>query len=359
MEERIAQVCRRMQNAGLEQLLITDPFGIYYLTGKMIHPGERFLGLLLNTNGKRRLFVNILFPVPEPLEVEKVWFSDTDDPMALVARYLNPDAPLGVDKSMASRFLLELMELHAASRYENGSACVDDTRGCKTAEEQEKMIAASRLNDAAMARFRALVRPGLTEAEAARQVRAIYRELGAEDVSFDPIVSFGANAADPHHEPDGTVLAPGDCVLFDVGCRLNGYCSDMTRTFFYRRVTPEQRKVYETVLAANREAEAIMAPGVAFCTLDGKAREIIGSAGYGAYFTHRLGHSIGMEVHEPGDVSAVNHDRAAPGRVFSCEPGIYLPGKFGVRIEDLCLITENGVAILNRYPKELDIIDPE
>lgn len=359
MQERITHVCKRMKDAGLVQLLVTDPAAIFYLTGKMIHPGERFLGLLLNTDGTHRLFVNILFPVPEELGVEKIRFSDTDAPMELVARYLDRDAVLGVDKVMASHFLLELMELHAAYGYVNGSPCVDDTRGCKSAEEQEKMIAASRLNDEAMARFRELVRPGLTEAEAARQVREIYRKLGAEDVSFDPIVSFGANAADPHHEPDGTVLKPGDCVLFDVGCRLDGYCSDMTRTFFYRRVSPEQRKVYETVLAANLGAEGIMTPGVRFCDLDGKARRIIAEAGYGDFFTHRLGHSIGTEVHEPGDVSAVNRGTATPGRIFSCEPGIYLPGQFGVRIEDLCLITETGVTVLNRYPKELDVIDPE
>ena len=198
----------------------------------------------------------------------------------------------------------------------------------------------------------------ITEAEAARKVREIYRELGAEDVSFTPIVSFGANAADPHHEPDDTVLKEGDCVLFDVGCRLDGYCSDMTRTFFYRTVSPEQRQVYETVLRANLAAEAMMRPGVRFCDLDAAARNIITEAGYGPYFTHRLGHSIGMEVHEPGDVSAVNTDTAQPGRIFSCEPGIYLTDRFGVRIEDLCMITPQGVRVLNRYPKELDIINP-
>ena len=259
---------------------------------------------------------------------------------------------------MPARFLLELMERKAAGGYRNGSFCVDDTRGCKEPDEQEKMIRASLLNDQAMALFRALVRPGLTEAEAARRVREIYGELGAEDVSFTPIVSFGANAADPHHEPDDTVLKEGDCVLFDVGCRLDGYCSDMTRTFFYRAVSPEQRKVYETVLEANLAAEARMGPGVRFCDLDAAARQVIDRAGYGPYFTHRLGHSIGLEVHEPGDVSAVNTDTAQPGRIFSCEPGIYLPGKFGVRIEDLCMITPQGVMVLNRYPKELDIIDP-
>lgn len=358
MNSRMNNVCCRMEKAGLTQLLITDPWSIYYLTGKMFQPGERFLGLLLKESGDHKLFINRLFPAPEELGAEKVWFSDTDPCMALVAGYVDPKEVLGIDKMMPARFLLELMERKAAGGYRNGSFCVDDTRGCKEPAEQEKMLRASLLNDQAMALFRALVRPGLTEAEAAKRVREIYRELGAEGVSFTPIVSFGANAADPHHEPDDTLLKEGDCVLFDVGCRLEGYCSDMTRTFFYRTVSPEQRQVYETVLRANLAAEAMMGPGVRFCDLDAAAREVIDRAGYGPYFTHRLGHSIGLEVHEPGDVSAVNRDTAQPGRIFSCEPGIYLPGQFGVRIEDLCMITPEGVTVLNRYPKELDIIDP-
>ena len=358
MNSRMRNVCCRMEKAGLTQLLVTDPWSIYYLTGKLFQPGERFLGLLLKESGDHRIFINRLFPAPGELGAEKVWFSDTDECMAVVAGYVDPGKALGIDKMMPARFLLELMERKAAGGYRNGSFCVDDTRGCKEPGEQEKMIRASLLNDQAMALFRALVRPGLTEAEAARRVREIYGELGAEGVSFTPIVSFGANAADPHHEPDDTVLKEGDCVLFDVGCRLDGYCSDMTRTFFYRTVSPEQRKVYETVLEANLAAEARMGPGVRFCDLDAAARQVIDRAGYGPFFTHRLGHSIGLEVHEPGDVSAVNTNTAQPGRVFSCEPGIYLPGRFGVRIEDLCMITPEGVTVLNRYPKELDIIDP-
>lgn len=358
MNDRMKNVCRRMGDAGFGQLLITDPWSVFYLTGKMFQPGERFLGLLLKASGEHKLFINRLFPAPEDLGAEKVWFSDTDSPMELVAACTDPGEVLGVDKMMPARFLLELMEKNAASHYCSGSFCVDDARGCKEPEEQEKMRWASALNDRAMGMFRDLIRPGITEVQAARRVKEIYLELGAEGVSFPPIVSFGANAADPHHEPDDTVLREGDCVLFDVGCRLDGYCSDMTRTFFYRRVAREQRRVYETVRAANLAAEKRMAPGVRFCDLDAAARDPITAAGYGPYFTHRLGHSIGLEVHEPGDVSAVNTDIVRPGRIFSCEPGIYLPGQFGVRIEDLCLITSQGVEVLNKYPKDLDVIDP-
>ena len=185
---------------------------------------------------------------------------------------------------------------------------------------------------------------------------AIYKELGTEGPSFGPLVSFGANAAIGHHKPDGTVLKDGDCVLFDVGCKKNSYCSDMTRTFFYKSASEKGREVYEIVKKANLAAQAVMKPGMKFCEIDKVARDIITEAGYGPYFTHRLGHCIGIEVHDAGDVSSANQDVVQEGMIFSCEPGIYLPGELGVRIEDLMLITADGAVSLNRDSKEMEII---
>ena len=180
----------------------------------------------------------------------------------------------------------------------------------------------------------------------------LYRKHGCEGFSFPPIVSFGANAGDPHHEPDDTVLKRGDVVLFDIGGRHRNYCSDMTRTFFWGEPDEETTHIYDIVRRANEAAEALIAPGVRMCDLDRAARDVIEDAGYGKYFTHRLGHSIGLQDHEPGDVSLVNEQVVEPGMTFSIEPGIYLPGRTGVRIEDLALVTENGVEILNAYPHD-------
>ena len=218
------------------------------------------------------------------------------------------------------------------------------------------MRISSAINDKAMAKFKDLIHEGISEKEVADQMLQIYLDLGADGYSFEPLVAFGANAADPHHSPDDTVVKPGDCVLFDVGCIKDGYCSDMTRTFYFKTVSDAHRKVYETAKTANETAISKIRPGVPLCQLDAAARDLISAEGWGPNFNHRLGHFIGLSEHEFGDVSSANTWQAKPGMIFSIEPGIYLTGDTGVRVEDLVLVTENGVEVLNHYPKELQII---
>ena len=350
-EARVAKVLELLNDEGIGQMLVTDPMSIYYLTGAHVEPGERFLGLLLSAD-QRVMFVNDLFTLVDVEGAENVSFSDVDDIISIVAERLDAQHALGVDKNMAARFLVPLMERQAASAFVLGSFAVDRARSIKEPGEQDLMRAASAINDECIAEFAELVHAGVTELEIAEQLEAIYRAHGAEGFSFPPIVSFGANAADPHHMPDGTVLKEGEVVLFDVGCRKDGYCSDMSRTFFFGEQDEETYKMYDIVRAANEAAEAFIRPGVLFSEIDNAARSVIEEAGYGPYFMCRLGHQIGLDVHEPGDVSRVHHEQVEPGMVFSIEPGIYLPGRTGMRVEDLVLVTEDGCEVLNRYTHE-------
>lgn len=360
---RATRVMDNLEKLGMRQVLIADPMSIWYLTGYWNVPYERFYGLYLarmNDEGsiEATMFCNRLFPDATSTGARVVTFDDTEDPIPLVSATTRHDEPLGVDKVLAARWLLPLMDAHVASEFRLGSPAVDDARSIKDAHELDLMRAASAVNDQAMAWLRAQLREGVTEHEIASGLLAEYRRLGAQEHSFSPIVSFGANAADPHHEPDGTRLCAGDVVLFDVGCKRSSYCSDMTRTFFFGGEPSERdREVYEAVRRANEAAEALVAPGVTFAEIDRAARSVIEEAGYGEYFTHRLGHQIGLEDHEPGDVSSTHDELVRPGQCFSIEPGIYLPGEMGVRIEDLVIVTQDGCEVMNAYPKQLTVID--
>lgn len=356
-QDRVERVLENMNKKGLSQMVISDPADIFFLTGRWINPGERLLALYLNQNGKHKILINRLFTVPEDLGVEKVWFFDTDDSVGLLNSCIDHSSALGIDKNLAARFLLPLIDMNSATKYVLASDCVGKVRSCKDDTERNLMREASRVNDQAMAEFVKNVRAGVTERQVAESMEKIYRSFGAEGHSFEPLVAFGQNAAMGHHAPDDTTLKEGDCVLIDVGCRKDSYCADMTRTFFFKSTSEHAQKIYNIVLKANEAAEAMIKPGVKFCEIDRAARSIIEEAGYGKEFTHRLGHSIGIEVHEVGDVSCVNQDEVRPGMTFSIEPGIYVEGEVGVRIEDLVLVTETGCEVLNHYTKELKIID--
>lgn len=353
-QTRIARVRSRMEEAGISQLLVTDRMGILYLSGIDVLPMERFWALLVRTEGGNVLFANQMFALGET-GLETVTLTDSDDAAAAVAPFV-ASGPMGVDKNMSARYLLPLMEACPETKMVLASDCVDLVRACKDEEEQRLMRRASEINDACMEKVAAYLRDGVTERACAEYLAQCYAACGCEGVAFDSIISFGANAADPHHAPDDTPLREGDCVVIDIGCRKDGYCSDMTRTYFWKKADPKHAAIYQLVREANERAETQVRPGVRFCDLDAAAREHIAAGGYGPRFTHRLGHSIGMETHEKGDVSALNTDVVQKGMVFSIEPGVYLPGEFGVRIEDLVLVTEDGCERLNHVDKELKIL---
>lgn len=353
---KLNRVLKSMEENKIPQMIVSDPTSIFYLTGKWIHPGERMLALYLNVKGDHKLFVNELFPIEEDLGVDLVFYNDIQDGVEILSKYVDKSQVMGIDKVWPSRFLLRLMELEGGSRFVNSSFIVDHIRMIKDKKEQELMRESSRLNDIAMDRLVPYVTKGLTEEELKKALLEIYEDLGVEDVSFDPICAYGANAADPHHVTDKTKGKIGDSVILDIGGIKDNYCSDMTRTVFIGEVSEKAREIYEIVLEANLRGIAAAKPGNRFCDVDAACRDYITEKGYGEYFTHRTGHSIGMEDHEFGDVSSVNTDIIKPGMCFSVEPGIYLPGEVGVRIEDILIITEDGCEILNKYDKGLKVV---
>ncbi len=357
-KERFDRVLAEMEKKGVEQLLITDKYAIYYMLGKMFEPGERMLVLYVNKDGVAKLAINELFPVDEDLGVELVWYNDVNDGVEVLSKHFGNYDTIGVDKSWPSGFLLRLQELMPEKKYVNGSVIVDKVRRIKDKDEQQAMREASLMNDEVIKEVIPWVTKGLNEHELNAKVKEIYKKHGVEKLSFEPITAYGKSAADPHHETDDTVGKRGDCVVIDIGGYLNDYASDMTRTVFIGEVSDRHREIYEIVKEANRRGIEMAKPGVRMCDVDAACRDYIESKGFGKYFTHRTGHSIGLETHEQGDVSLANTDIIEVGQCFSVEPGIYIAEEsIGVRIEDLVLITEDGCEVLNKVTKDLIIVE--
>lgn len=357
---RIEKVLKKMEEKQMNYLIICDPSSIDYLIGYKNNPGERMYVLLLSLDGHHTLFMNNLFYLDRELDVDIVWYSDTDNCIQMLADRLNEPACVGIDKFFPAKFLMPLMDLTEETSFELGSECVDLVRMVKDENEQQLMIKASQINDVVIDEVIQLCAQGnLSESEASQKLEAIYQNHGCSGNSFEPIVAYGKNGADNHHVGDDTTLKSGDSIVIDIGGLYQGYCSDMTRTVFYKEVSQKQKEVYHLVLKAQKAAEAMIKPGVRLCDIDKCARDIIAQGGYTVEFNHRLGHFIGKDVHEWGDVSANFDLEIKEGMIFSIEPGVYLQGEFGVRIEDLVLVTKDGCQILNSYPKDLMIIGAE
>lgn len=353
-KQRLDQVLKHMKARGMTQMMVSLPASIYYLTGYWVDPHERMLALYIDESARLTLFANTIFGLSPSPGFSLVTHEDGDNPVVGLAQAIRP-GKLGIDKSWPAKFLIGLMELREDMVPILGSYPIDRARQLKDPEEQDQLRKSSRINDLVMAKAINRLQEALAENDLVSQINRWFLENGA-DGEGTQLVCFGANGADPHHNAGGSRLQAGDSVTIDIFTPINRYWCDMTRTVFFKEVSKKQREVYELVRLANEKAISLVEPGIPLAELDKAARDIISQAGYGPYFTHRLGHNIGLECHEPPDVSSKSRAIAEEGMVFSIEPGIYLPKEFGVRIEDLVLVSSDGCEVLNKYTKELQVI---
>jgi Xaa-Pro dipeptidase len=359
--QRMENLHAYMEEQKLDAILITSPKHVYYLTGFYADPHERFMGLVMPSAGDPVLIVPALdreAAAGKSVVQEIVTHTDVQNPYQVLKQVLPQGVKqLGLEKEHMTVARFEA--LHAsvgAARYVDVNQPLQEMRVIKSAEEIARMKHAIQLVEDALGEGLKKVKPGVTEMEIVAELEYQMKRLGAEGPSFATMVLAGENAALPHGKPGTRPVREGELLLFDLGVEANGYVSDITRTFAVGRISGQLEEIYQTVLAANQAAIAAVRPGMAFAQLDKTARDVIEGKGYGDYFTHRLGHGLGMEVHEYPSVHGENRDALRPGMVFTIEPGIYLPGAGGVRIEDNVLVTEDGVEVLTRFPKELSVI---
>ena len=343
---------------GTEGFLITDPYNLRYLTG--FRGGE---GIALYSGGKGVLYVDSRYTEAAIRETEEsgkgfsVKEFNREHPLKeLIIEKLNEDdvKNLGFEDRVmtCSDFIIwkERLEGRSLKPLEEH---LTELRRIKKPEELELLKKAESIGDQALAAVIPLLRPGMTELEVAAELEYQMKKAGAEGLSFDTIAASGIHSAMPHAIPSEKKLEKGDFLTMDFGCRYRGYCSDMTRTVVIGNASEEQKKVYNTVLQAHLKAMEELKPGMRCCDVDRIARDYIQDAGYGAYFGHGLGHSVGLYIHESPALNTRDETILEPGMIETIEPGIYIPGFGGVRIEDMGVVTETGYESFAGSPKEL------
>jgi Xaa-Pro aminopeptidase len=336
----------------LDQLFISDLVNVRYLTG---FTGTN--GACLVSRDERVFFTDFRYTERAESEVSPEWERPQAERELIPQIVARMNGRVGFEDAKLSVRQLARLEAAAGDDVEFVSAgdLVEQLRAIKEPEELERIAAAAELSDGV---YRWALEQGLvghTEQDVARAVESRIRELGAEP-SFPPIVAAATNGALPHAEPGDRVIGSGEMVVFDMGSELDGYCSDCTRTFATGEPGDEARAVYKLVLSAQEAALEAVRPTAAGKEVDAVAREMITESGYGDRFGHGLGHGVGMEVHEGPRLATTSEDHLFEGNVVTVEPGIYLPGKFGVRIEDLVVVTADGHRNLSGLPKELQVV---
>jgi len=367
LQQRLARTTQAAAAAGVDTLFVTPGADLRYLTGYEALPLERLTCLVVPARGEPVLVVPRLEHAAAEASgagdvVKIATHEETDDAFALAAG-LARDA-LGSDPSMVGvadrmwaehvlRFRSALPQAHQTT----AGRVLRPLRVVKQPDEVEALRRAGSAIDRVHDRMGEWLRPGRTEAAIARDIAEAIVAEGHATVNFT-IVASGPNGASPHHHTSDRVVEAGDPVVVDIGGTMpDGYCSDCTRTYVAGgAVDPEFARYYDVLLAAQKASCAAVRPGVSAASVDAAARDVITDGGYGEYFVHRTGHGIGLEEHEEPWIVAGNDTPLVAGMAFSIEPGIYLPGKHGARIEDIVVVTEDGVERLDTGPRELQVL---
>jgi Xaa-Pro aminopeptidase len=353
-KKRLQSVHQSMITWGLDTLILTPGAAMRYLTGFSEEGFERLLALIV-PDDRDCIFITPALNSeqvrqnPAGVKDVRVWDDGLgwDKTLRDLAAHLDLNIGIiGVDEGMTARFLLKIQEMLPTTLFKTAGTIFNDCRIQKDSGELASLQHAAEISDRAAIAAYAASRAGTSEMEIALAIDNAIALEGA-GTSFHSIVASGPNSALPHHSPSARRCREGDVVILDFGARFDGYCGDITRAVAIGPASDEARKVYDTVFRAHQAARQSVRPGVSAHAVDAAARNVIAEAGYGEFFIHRTGHGIGLDDHEEPNIVAGSFQKLLPGMCFSIEPGIYLPGKFGIRLENIYTVTNDGCRSFN------------
>ncbi|MEU0048942.1 aminopeptidase P family protein [Streptomyces sp. NPDC006309] len=359
---RMERAVRSAADAGLAGLLVAPGPDMVWLTGYTPTAVTERLTVLVLAPGRDPVFVVPTLEAPDAEHAVGVGaltlrdWTDGTDPYAVTAALLDGDGRFGISDNTWAMHLLGFQRTLPGTSYASLTDALPMLRAVKDTAELELLAAAGAAADATFEEIRKVPFAGRRESDVGQDLAGLLRRFGHSQVDFT-IVGSGPNGANPHHEVGDRVIRDGDMVVLDFGGLKDGYGSDTTRTVHVGEPTAEERRVHDVVRAAQEAGFRGVRPGAACQDVDRAARAVITDAGYGAYFIHRTGHGIGVTTHEPPYMIEGEEQPLVPGMCFSVEPGIYLPGRFGVRIEDIVTVTEDGGRRLNNTTREMVIVD--
>lgn len=350
--EHIRNIQAALAGKGLDALLLTDPISCRYATGFFFTDGA-----VLVARDRAWLLTDSRYTeaaAQKVTEAQVTQFTAKHNLQALCAELCAGIAgPLGAEETRVSHSSWTGWEKALSRTLTPAAEILSTLRASKDEGERESLIAAQRIAERALNDVLGLLRPGLTEREVAAELTYRMMKYGGEGNSFDPIAVAGTKTSMPHGVPGDNIIRTGDFVTLDFGTLKNGYCSDMTRTVVVGKASSEMKKIYHIVLEAQLAGIAAARSGIPGRAIDAAARKVIEDAGYGQYFGHGFGHSLGLEIHEAPNASPSCETVMPEGAVVSAEPGIYLPGRYGARIEDVMILTAAGAQVITKAPKEL------
>lgn len=369
-EERLMFVSRLevlvsdLKGKNFDSMLVTSKANVYYLSNYYTEPHERVIAVYVSVSHDPLLIVPEMEKndaLSAGWQYEIIGYSDHENPWELFHAYLkknNIPESMGVEQDhLTLERYREIAEMFSETVINDGKEILENLRVIKNKQEYTLLKQAAALADFGVRAGVSAIREGVSELEIIAEIEYAMKKQGIQEMSFSTMVLSGSGTASPHGVPSLKKIEKGDLVLFDLGVIFAGYCSDITRTVAYKSIEENQKKIYGTVLAAQQQAIDAARIGTAVRKVDLAARDFIEKAGYGKYFNHRIGHGLGIETHEYPSMHSDNDLMLNEGMCFTIEPGIYMPGIGGVRIEDMIFMTEKGSEILTEFPKELQIVD--